>query len=541
METFLGVFLLLFILFQFINKRGNRQTEEVVVYDSKTIAGKLSSLGVRTQVSLLIGGVLLIVIAAFSYLSFRNYSEIKELIANEQYLEAESRMIESRRSVLPLFELDELEYDLRLKWASAAIDAEEWEQAVNQIRELKKDSIPQDLIPSAFESYYGYINSHIPFKDKKKFDECTIWQGDNDDVLVPSIYTYREYLMLFNMDSLLISAAYEIFHKLKKISTIESRKSLIRGTNSYQIINSYLVETNDTNFVAREYIKNPRIIINLDSNRAQVSIDSQEYIKAVSARRRLEISLIEYCLNNNLISLEFLIRAADYAFSPVNYVIADGRVEYKMPILKLAVEKAYRNLLTYHRWGEEDFTTETRFLVNFLDLEYRDSPASVKGDKLAFQLKQFLSVYSKDVLIMQKEEIGKTREKIDSLLKWENNWSISFSEFTYLNFCSLDYIREKCLVIGNCFRDNREYDALYWYDLGLGMNNLVPYHNSPKPSYAGFRELTNFHTSKIYYRLRANTKWNIKPYGAKLGYCDDLRKSMEFGLDCANQYVNDCD
>ena len=76
MEIFLGVFLLLIILSQFIRKRGNRQTKEVVVYDSRTIAGKLSSLSVRAQASLLIGGILLIAIAAFSYISFRHYSEI---------------------------------------------------------------------------------------------------------------------------------------------------------------------------------------------------------------------------------------------------------------------------------------------------------------------------------------------------------------------------------------------------------------------------------------------------------------------------------
>ena len=534
-EIFLGVFLLLFVLFQFIRKRGNLQTKEVVVYDSRTIAGKLSSLGVRAQVSLLIGGVLLIAIAVFSYLSFHNYSEIKELIANEQYLEAESR-IESGPSVLPLFDIDELEYDLRLKWASASIDAEEWEQAVIQIRELKKDSIPQDLIPSAFESYYGYINSQIPYKDKKKFDECSSWRSPKDGFNTFSLYSYNEYLTLFNIDSALVGEAYELFDQLQEIKTLESYKTLVRVTHNYRNINLYLTQTNDTNFVAEEYVKNPEIIVNLDCK--DTSILLERYMEAYDSREILEISLIKYCLNNNLISLEFITRASDYAFD-VNFT--DAAERWKRPILKTVVEKAYLDLLTNYRWGEENFDLETRFLMGYMDMVYFDEPSSVRGDRLAIQLKRFLSVYSKNILNALKDKTHKTREKIGATLIWENNWAISYSEFDDLNFDSFGGIREYCLLIGDYFsRDKRGYDALYWYDLGLGMNELYPYHNSPVPLRSGPPEAYHLYESSWYYYKRAITKWNIKPYGAKLGYCDDLQNSMELGQDCLEQYVNDC-
>lgn len=531
-QILLGLILIIFLSLEFIKKRIKRKNDAVIVYDSRTLAGRLSSLGVRTQVSLLIGGVLLIAIAAFSYLSFRHYSVINELIDNEQYLEAESIIIESRRSVLPLFDIDELEYDLRLKWASAAIDAEEWEQAVNQIRELKKDSIPQDLIPSAFNSYYEYINSQIPFKDKKKFDECSGWQSGRTGPITLSLYSYREYMTYFNIDSALVSEAYELFDQLQEIKTLEAYKTLVRVTYNYQNINSYLTQTNDTNFVAQEYVKNPDIIMNLDCKDISVLVESQEYIEASVSISSLEISLIKYCLNNNLISLEFLTRAANYAFKP-----------WDRPILKLAIEKAYLDLLTNYSWGEEDFDLETSFLMKYMLLVSRDEPHSVKGDKLAFQLKQFLSVYSKDILIVLKEETQKTREKIGATLIWENHWAISSKEFDDLNFQSFGDIREQCLIIGDIFRiNNRGYDALYWYDLGLGMNELYPYHNSQIPSYARWRE-GNHHLfeSSLYYRTRAYTKWNIKPYGAKLGYCEDLQKSMELGnVGVLSMYIQDC-
>lgn len=532
-EIFLGVLLLFVILSQFIRKSGDRQTKEVVVYDSRTIAGKLSSLGVRTQVSLLIGGVLLIAIAVFSYLSFHNYSEIKELIANEKYLEAESR-IESGPSVLPLFDIDELEYDLRLKWASASIDAEEWEQAVNQIRELKKDSIPQDLIPSAFESYYEHINSHIPFKVKRYFDQKTGVGYHREG----EVYTYLDYVKALNIDSSLINGAYELFGQLKSSNSIESRRMLIHTTNDYRYIKAYLESTDDLNFIAQEYVQDPVIINHILPQESQLS-DYQMRIRWDSIEN-LEIQIIEHCLNKNLISPQILIRAEDLEMSAINL----GGEGVLSESGKFKVEKSFLDILNNYSWSEEeDLDLQINFLVAYMWLTNFSSVSDLNADRASGILKDFFAKHPIEEMKRYKQNIEVFRNKIDFYMRKENQWVMSLTEFNDLEFDSFYNLRAICLKLADAFSEyKRGFDALEWYDLALNLNVLTPEHNSPfRPYWRSEIGLYNPYTSDYYYYRRAIEKWNLEPYGEKLGYCDDLKKAMELGSEEALPlYLKDC-
>jgi len=526
-QILLGLILIIFLSLEFIKKRIKRKNDAVIVYDSRTLAGRLSSLGLKSKLFILIVATVILATGLTGYSSFHRYSEIKELINQEQYLEAESKIDESRRGIIPLYNLNKLEYNLSLNWASSAIKAGQWNAAVIQIRKLKnKDSIPEYFMSDAFLGYYEYINSLIPFKDKRHFDQCGFFHGTS--------HTYLEYLKLFNVDSLVIRETYELFEELKEINSIESNKTLVKVTHDYHYIKSYLNLTNDSDFVAQEYLQNPEIILNLGCKDTSRREEREPLWDSVAS---LEMQITDYCLKNNLTSLELLVKAGEMAFE-FNYIES----YWVRPKLKLKVEKAYLDLLENYKWGEADFRIETAFLTRYLWME-NDNDSPTEGDKRARVLKSFFVEYPFDELIEINKNISNDLEKVDSLITWENRWAISEIEFNYLHFRSFYDLREQCLRLGNYFRDDRQYDALYWYDIGLNLNDLYPYHNSEMPHYYFIDDFGAGHLwmSEYYYYVRANTKWNIKPYGAKLGYCDDLRKSLELGFEeVLSMYIRDC-
>jgi hypothetical protein len=537
-QLLLGVSLAIFLILQFVIKRKRSRKTEVVIYESSSVRGRLFSL---TKSGNIAGSVLVVLVLAIGisgYLRYASFYKIKNLIDHGQYSEAQIKIEDGKHCVIAVYRVEELEYTLKLNWAKSAIESKNWVEAVEKLSELKyNDSIPKDFVPAAFYSYYEYINSLIPFKDKKHFDEGVRFQFKDD---APSSHTYLEYLRLFNVDSLVIREAYELFEELKKINSIESNKTLLKATHDYHYIKSFLTLTSDSDFVAKEYLQNPIIKYTCQGCKDYPSLT--ERIAFRDSITSLEIKIIEYCVKSNLLSLELLIRAADYAFSYKSWEV-EGPADpsgWVRPNLKITVEKAYLDLLDFYNWGEADFSIEADFLMRYLWMEHWNQTRQVRGDKKARRLKQFLAEYPIDRLLEYKKNIEISREKVESFIAEKGNWAISISEFNYLHFDSFGSIREECLRIGDYFVDDRNSDALYWYDLGLSLNVLFPYHNSFQP-HRIIGKTAHLYKSNYYYYERAITKWNIKPYGPKFGYCDDLKKSMELGYEEAlSDYLKDC-
>ena len=146
-------------------------------------------------------------------------------------------------------------------------------------------------------------------------------------------------------------------------------------------------------------------------------------------------------------------------------------------------------------------------ILIYIEIVHQLDSYSFERNKIKFK-RGHLKYYSKAIELLEKIKTSNLKNEFISIYGRKD-----FDLYFYQNFISYT---ETIADI----KQNMKLNKQVVNDLDKALNILL---SLDSDSYEGINE----GIGSLYY-YTAISKWNIKPYGAKLGYCDDLEKSLMY-------------
>ena len=542
------------------NKRKRAETAEIVILENGNLhtSAKIK-IGLRNNYLLIIG---LLFIVGFGGVYYWNYSisqAINILSQEDKFEEADQILYEAENSFLPLFDKDEIEFDLNYSWGMNSFDLKEWDAAISRLERCKQINPDDEFVTlNLFAAYCEVINNKLPPYYMKwsngdymsgPFDEFYLdYHEDRPTPESYNIITYREKLTDIGLDSSLINRTYELYKDALEanseyatfiIAKYIKRKELIielLNSNNQDLINDFY----------EAFSKDPRVavmpkteIVYLDSLNLLESegIDFTDSLLRIIAHRELyTFILIDYLKDNPLLF-------SQYGTLPNNYTPEEITEHNLYTALKNAKRLKLSNsnitALTVKLFRSQsskpssqiEFIRILEMMESQIDWDLVDPFIENEIIRVSL-LKESLS----DSFIVQS---GFRLEDGSSLTGIFN--ARVYNELRYIYTLAGRLSEQK----------GQLYMAIRYLDKALQYSKVNPKYRSFLDEFGGayifgLGKDWIVHTYKAdeILSLRANCKWNIYPYGAKLGYCDDMRRVLELNPrpsdDEFTQYNKDC-
>ena len=522
------------------NKRKRSETAEIVILeDGKLHTSEKVKIGLKKNYLLIIG---LLFIVGFGGVYYWNYSisqAINILSQEDKYEEADQVLYEAENSFLPLFNKDEIEFDLNYSWGMSSFDLKEWEAAIIKLERCKKIKPDEFVNLNLFAAYCEVINSKLPPYYTRNangadmsgpFDEFYVLYGSRPTPESYNIITYRQKLTNIGLDSSLINRTYELYKDAleanSEYATFIIAKYIRRKELIIELLNSNNIDLITDFYVA--FSKDPRVavipkteIVYRDSLNSFLSerIDFTDSLLLIIANRELyTYILVDYLKDDPLLF-------SQYGTLPDNYT----QEEITQHNLYTALKNAKR-----FKWSNSNITALT---VKLLDNQAYSRPSQIEFIKIIEMMESQIDWDSVDPFIENEIiRVSKLKESLSDYFIVRNSFDHEgISLEGIFNARVYNELRYIYTLAGRLSEQSGQlYVAIRNLDKALQYSKVNPKYTSFLDEFnggyifgLGGDWILHEYTADQILSLRARCKWNIIPYGTKLGYCDDMRRALE--------------
>lgn len=517
-QILLGITLALFLFLQVIIRKRTKVSDELVLYDRSSFKGKLFSFIQRLNLfKLIIIGILVFIVSTLIN-NYRIVTHISKISLEGEHEKANNLLDEYKSGFLPMIFSKNLRYNNNIQWLTECIEEENWKTATVPIDLLiAEDSIPQFMLADAFTAYSKSIRDttqtffnckDYTFRELSSLDGLENWEVQylQPDTLIEvvSVLSYKAQLRNMSIPEKSIETIYYLFNQLSKSLDIKSIYALASETREYYFVLN-LLRTDNQEWIRKfllDYSINPIII----SNHNKKFINRKVYNSAIDliqghndsmtiAVVELEEKLLALCNEQNIITANTIKRGM--------IDLPDRLLFNPTKSKRLAISNSSEYFENYR------YIEQIHWLLN-----------NITEDNFFASLEILLQCPTNLDLGIYLDEFIHTDE-FENILK-----SIELRPHQNNELATFLIVQAERLAEGRQYlRAIRLFELFIYF----------------KTKHFKAEETDGETLAHIYSRI-ASCKWNIKPFGPKLGFCDDLRKAIDYSNDdwYLTKYLNRC-